>query len=181
MNLGNALVARADARARARRDAGGGGGGGDDPAGATADLDAAVAAYIAANERAPRLAVVYYNLAVALERRGGGAAPARRAAIEAYRTGLRLDPSDAAGWCNLGAALLRSAGSSDGEGEQRWARCNEAITAFREAARLAPRDADAHYNLGVALQRAGRDAEAVAPLLIDARTPLEWLLVTCNS
>ena len=60
-----------------------------------------------ANRLQPSLAVVYYNLAIAIERRGGGP-HAARAAIESYRAALRLDPTDAAGWCNLGAADRKS-------------------------------------------------------------------------
>ena len=105
-----------------------------------------------ANRLQPSLAVVYYNLAIAIERRGGGP-HAARAAIESYRAALRLDPTDAAGWCNLGAALLRGSGAAPSAGDGAGGggaggggdaaadaadaakRCAEAIVAFREVRR----------------------------------------------
>jgi tetratricopeptide (TPR) repeat protein len=72
-----------------------------------------------------------------------------RAAIDAYRRSLDLDPGLAAAHLNLGR-LLHEAGDLPG-----------AENHYRQAVTLRPDDALAAYNLGVALQDRRRPAEAV--------------------
>jgi len=72
-----------------------------------------------------------------------------RAAIDAYRRGLRLRPDASESWVNLGRLLAEA---SDGAG---------AAECFRTAAELDPNDATTHYNLGVVAQDDGRESEAI--------------------
>ncbi len=72
-----------------------------------------------------------------------------RAAIDAYRRGLRLRPDASESWVNLGRLLAEN---NDGAG---------AADCFRTAAELDPSDATTHYNLGVVAQDEGRETEAI--------------------
>ncbi len=72
-----------------------------------------------------------------------------RAAIDAYRRGLRLRPDASESWVNLGRLLAEN---NDGAG---------AAACFRTAAELDPGDATTHYNLGVVAQDEGRETEAI--------------------
>lgn len=74
----------------------------------------------------------------------------RRAAADAFRRALRLEPGLARARYQLGNVLQE---------EGRWA---EAEEQFRSALALEPAQAEAHNNLGVVLQMMGRIAEAQA-------------------
>jgi tetratricopeptide (TPR) repeat protein len=71
-------------------------------------------------------------------------------AIPHYERAVRLEPTFAQGYYDLGNALSRAG------------RLAEAIDSYRQAVRLKPYYVDAHNNLGVALAEAGRVPEAVA-------------------
>jgi spermidine synthase len=92
----------------------------------------------------PRSARVAYFEGV-LSLLGGDADRARTLAREA----LAADPSDAAAWNLLGAALGNSGGDPD-----------EIGNAFRRAIAADPADAAGYVNLGTLYQRTGRTAEA---------------------
>lgn len=76
-------------------------------------------------------------------------AGATEAAVQAFRTAIRLDPSYTTAWNNLGAALLR------------LGRYAEAEACFRKVLRLDPHYAKARYNLAVARFRQGYYREAL--------------------
>jgi len=70
-------------------------------------------------------------------------------AIPHYERALRLEPTFAQGYYDLGNALAQAG------------RLPEAIDSYRQAVRLKPYYGEAHNNLGVALADAGRVSEAV--------------------
>jgi tetratricopeptide (TPR) repeat protein len=73
-----------------------------------------------------------------------------RAAEDAYRQALALNPAHADTYLNLGALLC--------EGK----RCEEAVTLFDEAVRRYPEEALLHFNRAVALEDQGRVRDAIA-------------------
>jgi tetratricopeptide (TPR) repeat protein len=73
-----------------------------------------------------------------------------RAAEDAYRHALALNPAHADTYLNLGALLC--------EGK----RCEEAVTLFDEAVRRYPDEALLHFNRAVALEDQGRVRDAIA-------------------
>jgi tetratricopeptide (TPR) repeat protein len=70
-------------------------------------------------------------------------------AIQHYEQALRLEPTFAQGYYDLGNALAKVG------------RLADAIDCYRQALQLKPYYVDAHNNLGVALAEAGRPSEAV--------------------
>ncbi len=110
------------------------------------------------------------NLGVAAQRE---APPQRERAIELFRAGLRLNPTDGQLHNSLGTTLME------------LGRLDEAVAEHREAIRYAPGYAEAYGNLGVALHKLGRQDEAasayrtaleIKPELTVARTNLAILL-----
>ncbi|MDE2150940.1 MAG: tetratricopeptide repeat protein [Betaproteobacteria bacterium] len=92
----------------------------------------------------PGMAEAHANLALALERGGGGDDAARAHHLRA----LALAPARDEAWCNYGAFLER---------DKQYAQAEQA---YREALRLAPGSAAAWSNLGVLLDILRRSAEA---------------------
>ncbi len=88
------------------------------------------------------------------------------AAIEAYRTAIRLDPRYALGHINLGDALV----------EIGW--IDEAIAAYRTALAIDAESIDGHIGLAIALLRLGDAAAATAEcrttLVIDPNRVQAW-------
>lgn len=74
------------------------------------------------------------------------------AAVEALRTAVRLNPSHAPSWYNLGFALRQSDHT------------REAVDAYARYITFAPKDPDPFYGLGMSLSALGRSDEAVAVL-----------------
>jgi tetratricopeptide (TPR) repeat protein len=131
-------------------------------------LAEAIAAFRAAIQIKPDLAVAHTKLGVALHQQGNV-----DEAITEYRTAIRLDPDAVEAHNNLGNAL-----GAQGK--------HEASAEFRAAIRLNPDDAQAHYNLGVALRYQGNLEEASAefrsairlnPVDAGAHNGLAWALV----
>jgi tetratricopeptide (TPR) repeat protein len=107
----------------------------------------ALAHYAVAVDTLPGSPRARYNQALAFAHAGD-----IDAAIDGFRTALRLDPDYTDAHYNLGVALgIRG----------RWP---EAVAHYREAARRAPTSARIRLNLGVALSHAGQLDAAVAEL-----------------
>ncbi len=109
------------------------------------EYDEAIAAFSAAIQIEPGLAISHYNLGVALFQQGK-----LDEAIAAWRVVTRLNPDDAQAHSSLGIALAT---------QERW---DEAIAERRAAIRLKPEDALARGDLGRALVAQGQWDDALA-------------------
>ncbi len=68
----------------------------------------------------------------------------------AYRRAIDLDPTRAAPWLNLGAALCESG------------RCDEAVSLYEQAIQVLGHDPAIHFNRAIALEDRARDDDAIA-------------------
>lgn len=91
----------------------------------------------------PVLAVDWFEQGVALETTD------RRAAIDAYRQALAIDPEHVESWVNLGALLCESG------------QCQEALELYERAAGLVLDDPSVHFNGALALEDLGLLRDAV--------------------
>ena len=105
----------------------------------------AIAAFDAAIQLKPTVAVAWISRGVALERLGNHAE-----ALASHEQAIKLEPSNFLAWYNKGIQL------------QELGRYPEAIVAHEHALKLHPNDIDTLYNLGVELEKVDRYPEALA-------------------
>ena len=107
-------------------------------------MDEAIASLREALELDPKVALVHYNLGLALSNKGQS-----DEAIASYRIAVELNPKNAEAHTNLGL-LLSARGQID-----------EAIDCYKKAIALEPKRAPFRYNLGLALGSREKFDEAI--------------------
>jgi tetratricopeptide (TPR) repeat protein len=112
---------------------------------AIAAYQQAIAAYQQAIDLKPAIALVYYNLGIALDQQGKLAQT-----VAAYQKAIDLKLDTAEVHFSLGTALTKQG------------KLAAAVAAYRKAIDRKPDFADAYYNLGIALAEQGRLPEAEA-------------------
>lgn len=105
----------------------------------------AIAAFDAAIQLKPNVAVAWISRGVALERLGNHAE-----ALASHEQAIKLEPNNFLAWYNKGIQL------------QELGRYPEAIVAHEHSLKLHPNDIDTLYNLGVELEKVDRFPEALA-------------------
>ena len=105
----------------------------------------AIAAFDAAINLKPNVAVAWISRGVALERLGNHAE-----ALASHEQAIKLEPNNFLAWYNKGIQL------------QELGRYPEAIVAHEHSLKLHPNDIDTLYNLGVELEKVDRYPEALA-------------------